>query len=215
VRAIVLDSYVQSVIGPAGGLKGFRESAHFLASHNPNIIEEDPARPSTSLPKGWLHNLEATQYRFVPFNGGLGETQREWLRIVLQDAVNNDEIVLVFCHVPILPQASKPHNVCWDNTDVLDLLDEQPNLRLVVFAGHDHDGGYAMRCPSNKHRPRYHLTPSAPLECDKGQVSFGSIHVSRSYDDDFVVDVRWVGKTPHNWPRKQLRFDVHCNNDKM
>ena len=198
VRCVLMDAYYQSVVGAAGGVAGHEASAKFLASKNPNIDPEYPRRSSAATPGGWLKGIpeDSDDVRFVMFNGGFGQEQVEWFKHVLADS-NEDDILFVFSHVPVFREASRAQNCAWDFHDVLNAIDQHPRLKTSWFAGHDHDGGFARRSPTQSH-----VTPPAPLECDPGQVSYGTVSVFP--DGDVRLD--WRGKTPlhsrHPWPTR-------------
>ena len=196
VRCCVVDAFYKSVVGAAGGEKGRQKSADFLASKNPNIDRHDPRRSSAQTPGGWLRGLHEDDVRFVMFNGGFGEKQINWFKTeVLEEAKRHNEVLFVFSHVPVYPLASRSQNVAWDYENILTAIDDYDDVPLVWFCGHDHDGGFATRG-----KTQVYLTPPAPLECDRGQVSFGTVEVSHGGS----VSLNWRGKTPHNshhpWP---------------
>lgn len=86
----------------------------------------------------------------------IGEKQKFWLRGVLAAAAKKRERVIVFCHYPLLFEASPNHRL--DNpAPILSILDSS---RCVVawIAGHDHIGGYALR------NGVHHITVKALVE---------------------------------------------------
>ena len=70
-------------------------------------------------------------------------------------------------------------------------MERHPSTVVAWFAGHDHDGGYAVDPSTGIH----HVIPCAPLECGAGEVSFGHV-------DAFVdrLEITWSGKTPYHGP---------------
>lgn len=194
-RCCVLDAYAISVAGATGGPDGMVEASRLLSSHNPNIDAHAPAKPSAQLPAGWLHGMDnEDDHRWVPYNGAFGQPQLTWFRRLLADVEKAKEKLIVFCHAPIYKPASKPNNLAWDFDDLLAALDDHPAALKLFFAGHDHDGGFAVRSEAE-----HHFTLAAPIECHPGQVAYGTVDV---YPDHATFD--WVGKVPDSsmapWP---------------
>jgi len=194
-RCCVLDAYEMSVVGAAGGDEGRLEAARYLSRRNPNIDVGDPAAPSSGSPGGWLAGLDdVDDHRFVPYNGAYGTRQLAWFRTLLDDAHTRREKLIVFSHPPVFRSASKANNCAWDYDLLLRTLDDYPHTLALFFAGHDHDGGYALRANSE-----HHLTLAAPIECAPGQVSYATVDVFQTR-----ADFHWVGKIPDHphdrWP---------------
>ncbi len=78
------------------------------------------------------------------WNGAAGVQQREWLQRTLEDASRRNERAVVFCHFPVLEEATTPAHLLWDHEEVLSILDRQPAV-AAYMCGHDHQGGYAER----------------------------------------------------------------------
>lgn len=78
------------------------------------------------------------------YNGGLGNTQMEWLRSQLNIAKEAKKNVLVCLHHPISRKSCKPNLYLWNDLEVRDLLSEFTGTVRAVFSGHYHDGGYAV-----------------------------------------------------------------------
>ena len=76
------------------------------------------------------------------WNGGVGEAQKHWLREVLGRARRQNERALVFCHFPVLREASTPQHLLWNHAEILRILEEAPAV-AAYMNGHDHNGGYA------------------------------------------------------------------------
>jgi 3',5'-cyclic AMP phosphodiesterase CpdA len=95
-----------------------------------------------------VHTLAALQQNRRPnakeWNGAISSTQRRWLRGVLEDAAAKKERVIVFCHFPVLAEASTPPHLLWNAGDIVAELDRFPNM-AAFMNGHDHRGGYARR----------------------------------------------------------------------
>lgn len=119
----------------------------------------------------WFTGLSPSEQRYVPYNGAVSHRQLAWIRAQLVAAAAADEIVFVFCHTPLYHGAASPAGLLWNAEEVLALLQSHSCCK-AVFSGHDHQGGYA-RDSAGLH----HVVPAAPLECDAGQPSFGTLHV--------------------------------------
>lgn len=78
------------------------------------------------------------------WNGGIGQEQLDWLRDCLRRAARSRERVIVFCHFPVLREASTPAHLLWNHEAVRDILEAEPRV-VAWFNGHDHQGGYAER----------------------------------------------------------------------
>ena len=56
----------------------------------------------------WLssHNRPTLAPRWVPFNGGLGDQQTQWLRHTLHEAKQRGDRVVIFSHIPVNVEVS-------------------------------------------------------------------------------------------------------------
>ena len=97
---------------------------------------------------------------------------------------------MVFCHMPVFAPCSNFNNLLWNYDEVLATMDRFPGTVVAWFAGHDHDGGYAV-----DDNGVHHVVPSSPLECDPNEVSFGHVDVFSSH-----LTMTWTGKTPASGP---------------
>jgi manganese-dependent ADP-ribose/CDP-alcohol diphosphatase len=135
----------------------------------------------------WFVNIPLEDYRFVPYNGGIGEVQLAWLANIIGTAKDNQELCYIFCHQPIYVKTSREANLLWNAEAVLTLIQQQVNSHVVAFfSGHDHDGGY-----SQDEAGIHHLIPPAPLECAVGQVAYGVFDVHADH-----LFLHWTGKLP-------------------
>ena len=189
-KLVFLDAYAISIMGDQRGPRGRQLAARELSANNPNIDADDPMKPGS----GWLLGIEGTDVRYVPYNGALGARQLQWLQREVYQSSRDGERVLIFCHQPFFLAASKANNMPWDFEEVGQIVAERNGVVAAVFAGHDHDGGYAEDAGGT-----HHLVPAAPLECADGEVSFGHLDC---YEDRLVL--HWRGKTPPgcSWPRE-------------
>ena len=91
-----------------------------LQGKNPNLF-----LPSGEFAKkNWFKDIPEGQQHFVPFNGGLGETQRDWLRNQLREAWSEKQYVVIFSHVPV-HSARPSRTLLWDREEVEGILGEE------------------------------------------------------------------------------------------
>ena len=176
-RFIILDGYDNSIIGAS--------SVSLSDAADAMIREKNPNYRAGS--NDWFIGIPLEDYRFVPYNGGIGERQLEWLTETLITAKTQGELCFIFCHQPVHVKASREANLLWNAEDVLSLIQQPDNSHVVAFfSGHDHDGGY-----SQDEVGIHHLIPPAPLECEVGEVAYGvfDVHVDHLY-------LHWTGKLP-------------------
>ena len=149
-RFIILNSYEENMILPRSEDSLQRVKA-LLFSKNPNLQKKTAVNFFADLPK------EAQ--RFVPFNGGFGQVQLQWLKETLAQAQKDHERCLIASHLPCLTKAASPKNVAFDADELRAILNAYPEQAVAYFAGHRHGGGYAQDDESGIH----HLTVQAPL----------------------------------------------------
>ena len=183
-RFILLDCYDVSLIG-ASSLQAKRIADALLKLHNPNDL---------TRAGHWFDNLPKNKYRWVPYNGGIGSTQLQWLKNILRISVERSERVVIFCHQPIYAP-NTPSSLVWNSEELLNVIRTSGNVWMWV-AGHDHDGQYSI-----DETGIHHIVPPAPLECEEGSVAYGHVNV---YPDE--LELCWKGKTPRKpvmpWPQK-------------
>eukprot|EP00601_Ochromonadales_sp_CCMP2298_P026362 CAMPEP_0173281786 /NCGR_PEP_ID=MMETSP1143-20121109/6441_1 /TAXON_ID=483371 /ORGANISM="non described non described, Strain CCMP2298" /LENGTH=339 /DNA_ID=CAMNT_0014219251 /DNA_START=142 /DNA_END=1161 /DNA_ORIENTATION=- len=180
-RFVILDGYEVSQMGAASPqLAAAAES--LLRAKNPNYAVGS---------NDWFKGIPLEDRRYVPYNGGVGQEQYEWLRDTLGKAEQACEKVVVFCHMPVFAPCSQLNNLLWNSEQVLGLLQASPSV-CAFIAGHDHDGGYALDAAGV-----HHIVPPAPLECAVGEVAFGRFDVFSS-----GMKLQWSGKKPTKteWP---------------
>ena len=72
-------------------------------------------------PGDWFAGVEEELHKYVPYNGGLGETQRAWFRSQLREALEEKQYVLVFSHVQMYTElATRKKTLLWDSEEVGD-----------------------------------------------------------------------------------------------
>ncbi|NJK84635.1 MAG: hypothetical protein HC906_00265 [Bacteroidales bacterium] len=75
-----------------------------------------------------------------PWNGGISQKQKNWLRGRLDDAKQKNQVVIIFSHFPLLPQTIDL--ILWNNEEIIDLIENYKNVKAYI-SGHYHEGGYA------------------------------------------------------------------------
>lgn len=101
-----------------------------------------------SSPAGSPANLTAAEFKksskrkLEDYSGGLGETQRVWLREQLAAARAAKQKAVIVCHYPLLPVDV---HTLWDNEPVEALVEEFRDVVAVWFNGHNHAGNYCAR----------------------------------------------------------------------
>ena len=160
-RCIVLNPYDISLMQDKNS-PGYRAAEELLLANNPNYTTEGKF--------DFFAGMKGKQLRFVPFNGGLGEKQLQWLNETVKQAAASGERMFVFSHLPMEGRASNDKNIAYNYNRVLDILHQQGGRQVVAFfAGHCHRGGY-FQDEQNIH----HVTLQAPLTHG---LSFGHVDV--------------------------------------
>jgi len=168
-RTIVLDPYQIALIGHVANDPRRNEAVDTIQTMNPNV---DP----NGIDGDWFVGMEdaGARKRFVPYNGGLGTEQLEWLRRDLASAVEEGEKVVIMSHVILHPMACGGYTMVWDYEEALEVIasDDAGDCVVAVLAGHDHKGGY--------HCDEYgvhHCTFASPLNKGEDGFAFGLVHI--------------------------------------
>jgi len=74
------------------------------------------------------------------WNGGLSNTQLNWIQQELNKAVQENQKIGFYCHFPIFPVDE--HNI-WNREQFVSLIKPYKNVKLF-FNGHNHAGAYAF-----------------------------------------------------------------------
>ena len=204
---ITLDCFEVSIDGAL--TSHHRDLAHHLInSNNPNV----------SSGQNWLEGLTEDKKKFVPYNGGVTDHQKQWLRDTLDVAKSKNQRAIVFCHAPLNNKCCRPSAVCWDAEELCDILNNT-GVTLAVFSGHDHDGGYFLDTTTattlnngSRSGCLRHIVPPAPLEAPEGSPCYGILHVKTHPESGDVENVRfaWRGEYP-----RVLRLSCEAGADKL
>jgi len=154
-------------------------------------VEINVQRGTRAEALAWL-DAHKDEPHAVGWNGGLSDGQFAWLQAQLAEATAAGERVLIFCHMPVLKEASDYRHILYDYERVLALLRATPAV-VAWIAGHFHPGGYA------RDGHVHHVTLQAVLEAPSDSTAYGYIDVypdrarlrgygaMRSYDLDAVL----------------------------
>ena len=138
-------------------LPGYQEALALMREHNPRCYE---AIRAGEKPGDFFRGLtDEKTFRYVPFNGGLGAAQLEWLRKEVRAAVARDDKIVLLSHVPLYVGASSPRTLVYDADAAMELIHSEGAGHVVaVIAGHLHRGGY-----SQDDMGVHHVTLPSPL----------------------------------------------------
>jgi len=158
-RFLILDAYEIAIIGISEGDANYAKAHAVLQANNPQVFTSND----------WLSGIDGIQRRFVPYNGGMSPMQLEWLERELCTAVQErGELVVVFSHISVQPGANASSCLVWNFEDVTQRLQRFAASKfngkagvVAVFAGHAHEGGYAI-----DEAGIHHVTLASPLEAE-------------------------------------------------
>lgn len=139
-RLLFVDGYVEATMGYDKEDNPFllRGKAR-LGSENPHVL---------AGPGDWFSGVPVEKHKFVPYNGALGDAQRDWLRTELRDSFFARQYVVFFSHIPLYAaDPEKQKTILWDSEEIFALLAEEVSgaggvrnaAHVIVFvAGHAH-----------------------------------------------------------------------------
>jgi len=78
----------------------------------------------------------------LPWNGGIGRIQQSWLRSKLQEALDSEQNVILFCHIPVYPDSMRLG--LWNDSSIVSILEDYPNV-VAYINGHEHTGDYGYK----------------------------------------------------------------------
>ena len=73
------------------------------------------------------------------YNGGIGKKQMEWIRYELERAAVNEDNVICFCHMPMMPLGGQ--YTLFNSPELTRTLSASPYAKAVI-TGHHHPGSY-------------------------------------------------------------------------
>ena len=139
------------------------------------------------------------QVNALPWNGGISRNQQLWMRSKLQEALDDEQNVILFCHFPVYPDSMRLG--LWNDSVIVNLLEDYPNV-IAYINGHEHNGNYGFR--NNIH----YYTQKAMVDYpDKNSFSILQIfrHEIRIKGFGNVLDTIWYYS---DIKKKPLIFDV-------
>jgi len=162
-RVVVLDPYQIAMIGHAAYDPRHLTAVDLIGQRNPGVAAGE-----------WFARVEGNDKRFVPYNGGLGWEQLQWLRRQLADAAAAGERVIILCHVILHPRACGGGTMLWDFPEALEAIrsEEAGGCVAAVFCGHDHFGRYFC-----DEYGVHHCTFCSPLNKGDEGNAFGLVRV--------------------------------------
>eukprot|EP00210_Caulerpa_lentillifera_P002546 g2443.t1 len=210
-KMIVLDGCDVSTYAWNEAHPNYKEAAEILTSNSDVKVLPDneklrkflkASRKEDSISeKDFTDSLKGLNKRFVFYNGAIGQKQLNWFANELEDAKANQQNVLVFCHMPLLPGVCRPGMLLWNYDEVLEVMHEFADSVKGVFCGHVHHWGFQ--------RDDYgipHMVLPAVLETEPGQEGHG---VVEAYHDKIVIngfnksekslEFKHYGRTPRRY----------------
>lgn len=134
-------------------LPGYKAAAYLMREYNPNDVV------SSAQGINFFAGLEGKRQRFVPFNGGVGERQRAWLRKEVVAARERGDRIVLLAHLPAYAPAASTRTMCFDGDEVLQIChDDGCGHVVALIAGHMHRGGYAVDAEG-----MHHVTLESPM----------------------------------------------------
>jgi manganese-dependent ADP-ribose/CDP-alcohol diphosphatase len=77
-----------------------------------------------------------------PWNGGISRNQQSWIRNKLQEALNAEQNVILFCHFSVYPDTLQ--NSLLNSPQIIGILENYPNVTAFI-SGHQHEGSYDIK----------------------------------------------------------------------
>ncbi|MCK5776808.1 MAG: metallophosphoesterase [Bacteroidales bacterium] len=86
-----------------------------------------------------VFNLSQGQENHNDWNGGIGKEQQAWMKSEFEKAMNLNQQVILFSHMPLIPLNMTS---LWNYKEIVALIETCPNI-VAYINGHRHEGGYA------------------------------------------------------------------------
>eukprot|EP00210_Caulerpa_lentillifera_P004737 g4521.t1 len=188
-RMIVLDGCDVSTYAWNETHPNYKQAAEILTSNSDVKILPDneklrkflkASRKDDSISeKDFTDSLKGLDKRFVFYNGAVSQKQLQWFADELEDAKLNQQNVMVFCHMPLLPGICRPGMLLWNYDEVLETIHDYTETVRGVFCGHVHHWGFQ--------RDQYgipHMVLPAVLETAPGEEAHGMVE---AYEDKIII----------------------------
>ena len=188
---MALDTYERSVHGYEKEDECYKQAESTIRQHNKN------AATDWNHAKGIPHEYK----RYVAYNGGVTETQLDWLSVQCRSATQHGHRLVVFCHTPVHERAKPAHrrsvadSICWDSEAICDVIMRDyavpAHRRALILGGHTHHYGYYFQKAPGTEFGIYHLVLPGIIECPPES---GASHwIVRVHPSHFELD----GSAPH------------------
>ena len=86
-----------------------------------------------------VFNQSQGQENHNNWNGGIGKEQQAWMRTEFKKAMELNQKVILFAHMPLIPLKATS---LWNHKEIVALIETCPNI-VAYINGHRHEGGYA------------------------------------------------------------------------
>lgn len=121
--------------------KGYRFivlDATDIASYTDDLIPQNSGKDK--IERDSLFRVDKVTNK-TDYSGALSRVQLAWLKSELNSATLNNQNIVIFNHMPVLPKPNV-HNL-WNDYEVVNILSNYRNVRAYMN-GHNHFGGYEM-----------------------------------------------------------------------
>ncbi|XP_014768233.1 manganese-dependent ADP-ribose/CDP-alcohol diphosphatase isoform X2 [Octopus bimaculoides] len=115
--------------------------------------------------------LDDSTCMVVAYNGAIGKAQMEWISASLQQAEELHQNVVICGHCPVYIKSCNIKSLCWDSAAILKLISSF-NCVLAYFAGHEHQGGFAI-----DPKGIYHITFPGVIETSPDTSCFATVEL--------------------------------------
>jgi len=103
------------------------------------------------------------------WNGAVGPEQLAWLKKVLEQATDDSEKVVLYCHFPVYPK--NIHNL-WNAREIVDVIERFPCVKAYLN-GHNHAGNYGIK------NGVHYLTFQGMVDTEKTSYATVKVHEDR------------------------------------
>jgi manganese-dependent ADP-ribose/CDP-alcohol diphosphatase len=102
------------------------------------------------------------------YNGGFSDEQLQWLDAQLNDADAQNKSVILFGHLPLMPQ--RETHTAWNAEEAVAVIEKHDCVR-AYFCGHRHGGGYTV------HNNIHYLTFEAMVDAANAQGAWATVQL--------------------------------------